>query len=285
MIKKIVYIGLLLLFIGIAMGIATSRTGLPTQSSVSPYIENESAAGLNSSSVNLKVGEDNFSFGIMNIYQNTSIYLVSVNASNYVNIYLFNGSGFKKWDNLISNSPNATGSADAGSLQKSGAVDLIYNTSSAKMTNLYYDANGTPTYKEIRPGSYYIVVDNTKGSVSSSKNITANVTYYVAPFSLETQLSQNLTTQTASIFSPVKLLSGIIVFIAIIVIIYGLIKSEKKPEDQQKTGTKQKRGIFASDEPRQEYIDLLYKNIEKRDNSTKAKTPKRKIRRKKRSSS
>lgn len=234
MIKKIVYIGLLVFVIGLVAMFSNAATqNISGLSQAQPIASNFS---INASS-----------FYSAPLYiSNLSLVIVLCNFSRPVNIYLMNSSGLSAWS-------RSEGLSRAESLEGKGTLLIVRNSTLFSLPSL--QANNSSTHvlysglgkARFNPGTYYLVADNTNGSASSKDPVSGQIVYVpeVPNETTQANLSQ-FGTQIA--FGAVGF---IIVLAGIVLIVYGLMKAPKVP------------GRKDGDTPSDEEVDRLYSGVEK----------------------
>lgn len=243
--KKIIYIGIVLLAVAVATlllsGSIANVHGLLTE-------QNVTVSSLSFSAVPI-------------VLANNSIPLVIGRFSSKVNFYFFNGTGFSDWTKLMNKSNAPLGYASALSLKGYGLLFAYLNTTSVILPYQPGVGNFTPAYfvnssKGFPGGTYYAVIDNSKGSLSSASQVNATLLYNAQ--------GSNGTAITKFIYE--EAVFGITFFIlliaGIIIIIYGFIKKPKEGMDAMQTSAKPS-GSVKSDIDEKE-IDELYKRIKKK---------------------
>ncbi len=284
MMKKVVYVGLLLIVIAVIIAIAGS------------FIGSNSLQGLQQSITqqNITVAAGTYQSVQLNNPNASSLVIIAEHSSSPVSVYLFNSSGFSLWKTALSANSEISGLQDAISLAGEGAIYIFndstlaimpYNTSSSSTQSntgaissrpLYY-----PAHVLLPIGTYYIVVDNGQSGVSVNSRVA-----YSAPVP-----EQNVTTQ---LISPVaKELAfaaafGTVVFvlfiIGMVITIWGLFK---RPSDYGTVGKISEPPDRADEKAMNKYVDQLYKGVGKSKRGRRsvarrrrsAKTPKRMPRR------
>ncbi|MGC8651695.1 MAG: hypothetical protein ACP5UH_00365 [Candidatus Micrarchaeia archaeon] len=230
--KRVVYAGLLLLVIAIAV-LAVSNG------------EAQNAIKKNISITNVTVLNDSFYAMPLHAINTTYITYVSVDANNALNEYLFNASTFGLWKTAMLGNSSASGIHYARLLDI-GNRSLIY-TNNAVMSAILQQ-NSSSAYA-------YLVVDNTPGSNSSAMKVPVRIMVLPASESMLFPYAAGDVT-------------GVIILLAsIVIIIYGLIRKQKAYAQQEGSTATSTKG--ASDESA--YIENLYKSIESKKKSRKGK--------------
>ena len=263
--KRTMYIALLLIAIGIAIWVAASFSF--------GSLQNQIVQSTTYSTANLTVKPDNYASYQLQLngsYLSSLAYVVSPSS----NLYLFNTTAYSAWLNARRSDYNASGIALAKILESKGAVLIAQNVTLSPTFNLATNASGSNiTYNSgARPSNstYYLVIDNTKGSGSLNKSVQAGILYAVTPIA---SLDQFLTsTKTISLAGSIP--AFLILVIGIILLIYGALRRSKLKDALQPEG---KTAPWSKQLTQQE-VDELYKNVGKKQQRT-AKTPKRRRRR------
>lgn len=183
---------------------------------------------------NLTVGAHNYTY--VKIVQNTTlvsmVYEVSSGPSN---LYVVNSSVLAGMKAYLSGNP----SASAYSYITSAKVDP--NDTQLNSTHAAVTLYNLPSKAANKTDVLYVVLDNTKGSSSATSALNATVLF--VKFNPSAGIAYSLT-----------YIVCIIVFIAgIVVTVYGLLKKDSVVGDVTKP--------MGKDD--QEYIDSLYKNVDK----------------------
>ncbi len=232
MIKKFVYIGLLLVLIFFIALIASSGY-LFNQIKSSSYYINKT----------LEVNAFNYSYFSLPI-QNLSKFALILKSNNPVNFYLFNGSGFNKWNNSVASNLNkVNGLNEAKSQINNGIILINQNTTLIQYPESspnVYQANLT---KQKLNQTYYFVIDNTNGSKSASKNISVSIIYVYLNSTLVPIFSR---------MAIIGLITFIILIAGIVLIVFGILKKNKNPAQENKN------------EEMPEEIKKIYSDIEQK---------------------
>lgn len=209
---------------------------------------------------NLSVGSGNFSTVQLNTTNSSYLFIIA-EANKPSDMYLLNASGFAAWKLGISE--NLTGVSTAKSLEGNGVLVVYANAINATIPGgLTQSSAPLYTYNEsgfFPAGQYYFVVDNTNGSASYGSSVYAKI-IYVPPITNSSVQSG----QFATIGSQVEqeIVYGTVFFVLIIagavLVLYGFFKKPKGTE----SGTPGPQKLAANAD--KEYVDKLYKNIEKR---------------------
>ncbi|MCL5430306.1 MAG: hypothetical protein M1504_02405 [Candidatus Marsarchaeota archaeon] len=251
MIKKIVYIGVILI----------------VAAAVVLLISGASAGGVVSGLKNLTKMQNFTVNGGAFAYlplQSVNSSLLAVGVLNHkVNVYLLNSTAFPLWENSVSNTlapGGGNGLYSALQLEGKGAF-LIYENA----TNVTIPANlqlgnfsASPALYALneslyKNGMYYVVVDNTHGSASYSNQVIANFLYLLPPTnstSAATIYNFNSTLGTLFILGVVFI---VLLVAGIIVIAYGLLK-KRQPTAETPT---------VKGGPTKEEVDRLYRGVGK----------------------
>ncbi|MDE1833466.1 MAG: hypothetical protein KGH58_03550 [Candidatus Micrarchaeota archaeon] len=195
--------------------------------------------------VNITAGPHGF--GYTDIRANSSsVLFLAVASSNSSNIYLFNASAFGMWSSAVNG--GAGGKAYAATLNGGGQLYTYDNTSFVQLT-LPDSARGAGyNYSRVFNGSYYVVIDNTNGSVSSGNTITGRAIYVALNSNTVSRYAGGLT------YDVLGALAVIIAGVAVLA--YGFVRKRK---DASTSGGQQET---KSNTTSKEYIDSLYKDIE-----------------------
>ncbi len=200
---------------------------------------------------NLTVNSGGFAFAPVGT-GDASLVAVYAASTNNTNVYLFNSSAFGLWSSHMTGNYTASGLAFARTLGTSNTAVINENTSGSQiiLTQGPSDLgiNGSVIGLDQFNGTAYVVIDNSKGSYSSNTALKAVVSYFK-------MTSANLNTyEEIAITELVVILVGIA---GIILAVYGAIK--KPPSPAAEPGAKSAAGDPSS----KEYIDSLYKNVDK----------------------
>ncbi len=224
MIKKFVYIGLLLILIFFVILLISSSYFLNqlktiSQSNPNIYINKT-----------IQINPSNYSYFTINI-KNIEKFVLVAKFNNPINFYLFNNSGFNKWNNSMSNNQNKlNGFIQANSLINNGSLLILKNTSLIEFpkisSSLIFKANLT---KQPLNQTYYFVIDNTNGSKSVNKTITAEITYIY--------IGSKLLVKVYTLMAIFGLISFIILIAGIVFIIFGALKNNKKKKIEEELPT------------------------------------------------
>ncbi|MGC8648727.1 MAG: hypothetical protein ACP5UN_00700 [Candidatus Micrarchaeia archaeon] len=225
MIKNIVYVGIIIIILSFLFLFFASSTITSTNlnSTISSLISEK----------NYTINSNSFASYKINLNTTASIAaLVSSNAN--INLYLMSSNAFLAWKNTLSNaSNNASGINIASKFEGDGVYYIFKDINSASIpVGLIKNITAIPIYSSnslLTNGTYYLVVDNTRGSASSNQIVNTTI-LYIPPLTNQTLNSPQ--------FSQIKnminesILLGSIFFITFIigvaVLIYGLIK---KPQN------------------------------------------------------
>lgn len=224
MIKKFVYIGLLLILIFFVILLISSTyffNQLKTISQLNPSIYTNKT---------IQVSSFNYSYFSIRI-KNIAKFVLIAKFNNPINFYLFNNSGFNKWNNSISNNQKKlNGFIQAKSLINNGSILILKNTSLIEFpeiaSSLIYKANLT---KQASNQTYYFVIDNTNGSQSANKTILAKITYIY--------IGSKLLVKVYSSMAIFGLISFIILIAGVVFIIFGALKKNKHEKIQEELPT------------------------------------------------
>jgi hypothetical protein len=279
MMKKLVYLGLLIIILSIA---ASFIVGNQIASNFNSSEFGDIRMIANIQNFSLKSGNFMvFELNSSNITGRSVFTLSTAVISGKVNAYLFNESAFDSWNSLALNA-SGSGISDAISLEGHGAL-LIFGDITKNIT--YTESNNTanasttphpssnysapiyeyPYINMSKGGHYYIVVDNNEGVVSSTSNTATGIVAYLGPTTenaLESNPAiigiQNALNQSQSAFNSWYLTSGGIFIIGLIITIVGLIYTPRDKKDGSSSG---KPGEKSEQEM---YIDELYRNVGKK---------------------
>ncbi len=257
MIKNLFYAGIALLIISIAIFLYVGSQQANIISQVAGKV----------TLYNFTVPADNYSH-VQITLQNSAYLIALLKLSGKANVYLFNGSGYAAWHGDMAGTAPATGLSYAKSLEGSGTI-LIFNNVTIAST----PETGTPAlYNSINqtaflpPGPYYFVVDNTNGSLSSGSTVAVNASY-----------PQPLTNNVLSVISSKEgnlVYLGIAFFLTfvggIILLIYGYTR---KPEGEELPASYPGKSLKGKDDISKEYIDQLYKGIDRAKRERKRRRP------------
>ncbi len=193
-----------------------------------------------------------------------SYFFVVAHTNKPVNFYFFNKSAYYAWRNATEAFPQGNGRFTAISLENKGAFMIYSNETNMSIPNAtnpsskpIYAANQSTPYGN---GTYFLVVDNTNGSESSSYQINATVAY-LPPINNSTISSGALSGLSGQLTEAIQV--GVVFFImlvaGIVLLAYGLIK---KPQGQG-AGTPQP-GQKLNVRANQQDVDQMYQNVEKK---------------------
>jgi hypothetical protein len=225
MIKKFVYIGLVMILIAVIMGISAG------------YLLTNSATKQLSAS-NLTINPNSFADLPIQTHNSTALAIYSI-ADNLTNLYLLNSTTFSKWSSYMFVHRNASGLDYVESLGVNSS-DIFKNKSNVYTQVLQTSSSNAASVE-------YVVIDNTPGSASSKIPVNATVTY------IPLQLS-------SLVVYEIPVIIGFIVGVAgIIIIIYGILK--RRPET---VAGIPKDGSGTKDEKEKAYVEQLYKGIGKK---------------------
>ncbi len=258
--KKIVYIGLGLIVLSIIVLLLSSGT----TSSLSQSLQSSFLTQ------NITVQAHNFASIQLNATNSSYIFVIGV-MNNPANFYLFNSSAYSKWTSYIQTANSPSGLTKAISLEGNGVSIIYRNQTNVSIPSGTGFVQTTPFYaisnqSMFRKGTYYAVIDNTNGSASEANPVKASFVY------LPPITNQSLASGPFSSFSKQlnqEILYGLAFFIliaaGIIVLIYGLIKKPKTPGGGQPSQQK------VNPKADQQYVDNLYKNVDKNSKNKKKK--------------
>ncbi|MEM3227801.1 MAG: hypothetical protein QXK65_02555, partial [Candidatus Micrarchaeaceae archaeon] len=160
--KKVVYAGIIVLIIAIASLLLASWLA----HSILPVTQ-----------YNMTVGSNSFYYKQIGIANTTRFFLIFI-SKGAANLYLFNSSAFAVWNSHINSNDLASGIAEAKALEGSGTMEIFQNTTLASfpsISNKTSEAVYSVNSLQFVPGNYYIVIDNTNGSESSSERFNATI--------------------------------------------------------------------------------------------------------------
>jgi hypothetical protein len=198
---------------------------------------------------NLTISRGGFSFAQVET-GNTSLVALYAISSGKANIYLFNASTFHLWSSHMNSNSSFSGLAYARSISTSGTSVINNNTNTSQIiitTNQSTsDANSSVIGLNQFNGTAYLVIDNTKGSYSY--NTTLNVSYF------------KLTAANYSMYNNIAITELAIILLGVaglIITVYGALKKPQTTESEAGTGAS------AGEPVSKEYINSLYKNVDK----------------------
>jgi hypothetical protein len=276
--RRIFYIGVGLLIAAVAVLI------------INGYFASGLASGLQNILIMKNLTINSYNFSSIAISSTNSSYLFIIAAANKpVNMYLFNGSGFFNWQhyalppiipcpiNATTNTatcthiPKPSGLSRAIALEGKGAFVIFKNATNVTIPQSI-SSTTTPLYASnstlYPPGTYYLVIDNTNGSASSSTQLQAKVVY-LPPINNSSITSGPLSSFGSQLTQEIGL--GIVFFILLIagiaVLIYGFLR---KPKDSGMPPPLPSKPRLKGEADR-EQVDQLYKDIEKREKAKKTK--------------
>ncbi len=230
MIKKIVYIGLIMLALSIIIYYAIFSSSLSSISSTAGYSRAYNNFTLNSNSINV------FNFSSEN--STASFYLESSNKP--INAFLANSTGYKAWKALNLNSSDASSLTAVKSLEGKGVLIAYENVTNATVpaySGAFYVYNNTNmTLGLLGSGTFYFITtlyDSNEVHASVNGTFIKNVTI-TGLISKAKDLSYD------------SLAVTVLFILSLIIILVGILKQDK---------SKQKEEI------KPEVIDELYKNV------------------------
>ncbi len=231
MIKKFVYCGLLLIAIAIIAFLAAGAA-LSGSMGTLPF-------------KNITVPNDNFAYLLINT-SDASTAIVSAALSSAINLYIFNSSDFNLWRQHVTGNSSVNGLRYAQMLYRGNSTFIFANTPLMMPEN----ASFVLPKSELYNNSIYFVMDNTNGSTSSGKTVSARVIYLIMD---SATIAKYRSLTNSQLYTGI---AALIIFAAgVVIVIYGLLKKEaQSPSIQVPTGKK---------EANKDYIDSLYKNVSK----------------------
>ena len=248
--KKFIYIGLLLLAIAV-VAFFVFVIASPFSSAISKIV----------TTYNVSVSSDGFYYVPVSVSNSIrSIIYVALNGS--TNVYLFNASTFHTWSSKIQSNSTASGLAEAR-LLGTGIGSLIehdVNVSQILLTDNLSTSNITETTTGFSGfnGTAYVVIDNTRGSRSNSTAVKGAVLYFgLTPSNLGLYQGVGFEVLGAGIFEIALIIAGLVL------IIYGALKKDPNIETGA-MGAAGKANDAAKGGPSKEYIDSLYKGVDKK---------------------
>ncbi len=245
--KKFVYIGIVLLIAAFASAIIGGSALNPNKLI---------------SEKNLSVSAMGFSFLSFSIPNGSAIFLIG-NLTKPADFYVFNSTGFTDWSHEVGINSSIDGYNYALSLKGLGVFYIFRNVTTIVLPSITSLYNSTPAYSYnslgyVPGGTYYAVVDNTNGSKSAGSALGAKIGY-IPGSALASGKFKSFVYEEAF----VGVLFFVLLISAIIIIVYGLLKSDASVAGAGViTKGKGKKG----DELSNEEIDALYKNIKKKKN-------------------
>jgi hypothetical protein len=167
--------------------------------------------------------------------------------SGTVNIYIFNTSNFDLWQRHVAGNTSVNGLRYAQALYHGNSSFIYANTPLI----IWKNASSVLPKSGLYNNSIYVAIDNTNGSASSNRTVDARVVYLI--------LDPATTAKYDSLASN-QLYTGFATFVLFLagmaLAIYGVMKKDvQRPGAQVPTGNK---------EANKDYIDSLYKNIDKK---------------------
>ncbi len=236
--KRVVYSGIIVLVIGIVVLLVSGNLA----HSILPVTQ-----------YNVSVGKGSYTEMSTNI-TNSSRFFMIFESKEYTNLYLFSSSAYSKWQAYITGNKNASGLLKAQQLEGNGTEAIFANVVIAtfpEVVNKTSSASYSTNISKIFPGEYYIVIDNTNGSKSSSMSFNATVLLPEAGY-LSGKISGSSSLTELAVLGLVMIALFIL---GLVLVIYGLISKPKTG-----IGT---LNINPSDRVSNEYVDELYKGIGK----------------------
>jgi hypothetical protein len=192
---------------------------------------------------------------------NYSYLILFAKFSSPLNVYFVNSSAFNAWSS--SNSIGKRNGLNSMLSYENNGLFIAYKdqllatvpqglSNSTNVTAIY--ASNTALYS---PGTYYLIADNTNGSLSSQTSVSGTIAY-LPPISNQTIASGPYSQIKNQIYQSlaIGLLFYVLLFAGIIIAIYGLFR---KPKTAVVVSSTDKNGA-----PSKEEIDRLYKGIGKK---------------------
>jgi hypothetical protein len=241
--KKFVYIGLILLVIAVVMFIIFVITS-PFSGVLSKITTMYNVSVSSGSFYDVPLSTTNALRGL--------VFVKLFNGS--ANVYLFNASTFQAWNSKVQGNATASGIASARTLGP-GIGALIASNVNVSQITLTENLSATKANASVVGfsgfnGTAYLVIDNTEGSASSNTIVKGAVLYLA--------LTQSNLSMYEGIGAEV-LIIGIVeialIIAGLVLVIYGAMKKDSDAVP----GT-----IDAKGEASKEYIDSLYKNVDKK---------------------
>jgi hypothetical protein len=229
MIKKFVYSGVLCVVIALVAFLSVS---VALSGSTMGKLPNE----------NLTVPARNYSYLLINT-SDASMAVASASLSSAINIYVFNATDFGLW-RLNAESANSVGGLDyARTLYHGNSTFISANTAFMMPENV-----SRVIAKGSNSSYVYVVMDNTNGSASFGRPVTAKIVYLVLNPATNAKYHSLAMDQLYLSFAAFALL-----LVGMVLAVYGAMKSAKSAPAYVPTGKEAKNKA---------YIDSLYKNIE-----------------------
>lgn len=178
-------------------------------------------------------------------------------ASNNINFYLMNSEAYQMWNNSYFTKKYRSGIVRAEHLEKNGTLLIYNNTKSMSFPvvshNVSYLIKGFNSTSTIN-STYYLVADNTNGSKSESMNVNFSIKYFpnLGLTNITNNQNYNKLRNSWKTIIIETLIAGILFVIGVIIILYMFIKSKRK------------RNKEVINDKNEDYINELYKNIDKR---------------------
>lgn len=235
------------------------------------------------------------------IYNNTtissnSIYTLAINvndshmlfaagASERINFYLFNSTGYSSFESIRESNSTESLISIARSLEGQGTMEIFYDSLNASFPILttvkpsYTFKAYNDTNSSISNSIYYLVADNTKGSASFGTNVNLTVVRLPNISQKNTALyNKLLSVSKGLVYTGIEIIIGaILLLIGIATILYTLIKGRRNRGDTLSgKGDRDGRAVrfgFRSRDMSDEQIDKLYYKTTKGKRSSR---PKRK---------
>lgn len=257
--KKTVYLGIGLILIAIVIFLFSRSVGINSiMKSVAGLMVMKSVVITNNSFYTLKLS-----------LSNTPLAFYAI-SSNDINFYLMNSKAYNMWNSSYFIKEYGSGIVRAEHLEKNGTIMIYNNTKnmgfpiSPSYNISYVIKNFNNTH--IINSTYYLVADNTNGSKSNSTDVKFSIRYFPNLNSNNATIYQNYNKLKNSWKTIIieTLIAGIFFVVGLIIILYMFIKKRKK---------KKKEEIKDKNE---DYINELYKNIDKRTKGNKKPIRKRK---------
>ncbi|MGC8478683.1 MAG: hypothetical protein ACP5NE_02015 [Candidatus Micrarchaeia archaeon] len=234
--KKVVYSGIIIIIVGIAVLLLSgsmARSILPITQS------------------NFTVAKSSYVAMPTNI-TNSSRFFMIFESKSYTNLYLLNTSAYAEWHSYINGNKNASGLSKALTLKGKGAEAIFANVIIATfpiLANKTSEALYYSNISKVPPGNYYIVIDNTNGSKSSAESFNATVLLPEISF-LSGKTNGNSSLTELAVLGLVMITLFIL---GLVLVVYGLISKPKT--------TPGILNVEPGDRVSNEYIDELYNGI------------------------
>lgn len=189
--------------------------------------------------------------------------IFSVLSEADINFYIMNSTAYSIWGSTNYTETNPNGLLRSESLEGSGTVVIYQNSMNVSFpTGMgqkpIYEEYGNSTYTNITNSTYYLVIDNTNGSASSSNDVNVRVVY-LPSINLNNATTYNNYNNFENSLNKIRMETIIAVILLIaggVVVVYGVVRNRR--DKNRKNNNSGKR--YTSEED----IDKLYERAEVR---------------------